>query len=869
MNLRATIASRPVFFFLTACEGAFLLSWIMRIPPDVKNQFWLGYSAQRLLLIGGMILLIVLLTAAGFGSLKYRSFFYRKLTQWISKSSIRNGLKAIGLLAGMLGWLCAWMPGYQLGYLQYYFERLLPGLIWLGITGLQLFIAIVWSDGGPYSKIFSDTIKQDRSVFAAAGLALLAFLLAWGFVLITRIGITSDDRFWNVAGVPILGVQVYLSWMGLTACLLLARQARVLNWIRRWRRWLDVVILVGLWAAAFLLWSGTPILPYVTNPKPVQPNMEYYPYSDAIWHDIGGQYILLGQGVYNHAYTDKPLYMLLIAGFHALAGQSYVNVIQLQVALLALIPVGLYLLGREYQSRPLGALAAVLAIIKEYNALVSVVIISGANSKQMMTEPFAELGVIVFAWLVIRWLKSAPKARLAPLWAGGALGLTTLIRPNPFLLWPILIVFALLVYRKNWRPWLASSTLMTIVMVLALLPWVLTATDGAGNSYFKLKFIDVFQVRYLEQSVVPPVMPSGIDGTPILAAGGWEANKIGGIVGNLGQQTTGTMEQIHFILEHTMHNVVASVLILPNTFQYGDLVHTLNQPFWVEVPAWTGTLTNAQVIFLLVDLGVIACGIGWAWKRARWVGLVPAVVFMGYALANGLARTSGSRYLVPMDWVVYFYFCAGLVLLTEVAIVWLWGSPPLTTKIDTGSAVPSGFPYGKAAGISLLFLAIGGLLPLVSVAIPPRYANLSQADLKSKVQQQIDPQTGNFSKSEWDAFLQAPDTVFVEGLELYPRYFQASRGEFEFYDYPYESKEFDRLIVEVLAPAGPKGVILPVADAPTTFPNGGDILAVGCKNNDSTIVAVAFVVKIAGKESVYWVAPPPAELSCSAMSKIY
>jgi hypothetical protein len=65
--------------------------------------------------------------------------------------------------------------------------------------------------------------------------------------------------------------------------------------------------------------------------------------------------------------------------------------------------------------------------------------------------------------------------------------------------------------------------------------------------------------------------------------------------------------------------------------------------------------------FLAANLIILSIGIGAAWKRVRFAALVPLMVFLFYNLANAFARTSGGRYIVPVDWVIYFYYAIGLI----------------------------------------------------------------------------------------------------------------------------------------------------------------------------------------------------------------
>ena len=60
----------------------------------------------------------------------------------------------------------------------------------------------------------------------------------------------------------------------------------------------------------------------------------------------------------------------------------------------------------------------------------------------------------------------------------------------------------------------------------------------------------------------------------------------------------------------------------------------------------------SAVVFLL--------GLALAWKKYRWVGLAPLFMDVGFTANLALARVSGWRYNLPIDWVVMLYFAMGL-----------------------------------------------------------------------------------------------------------------------------------------------------------------------------------------------------------------
>jgi len=63
---------------------------------------------------------------------------------------------------------------------------------------------------------------------------------------------------------------------------------------------------------------------------------------------------------------------------------------------------------------------------------------------------------------------------------------------------------------------------------------------------------------------------------------------------------------------------------------------------------------------LIASLLILSIGFGTAWRKYKVAGAVPMMVFLVYNLATAVARTSGGRYIQPVQWIVYLYFGIGL-----------------------------------------------------------------------------------------------------------------------------------------------------------------------------------------------------------------
>ena len=133
----------------------------------------------------------------------------------------------------------------------------------------------------------------------------------------------------------------------------------------------------------------------------------------------------------------------------------------------------------------------------------------------------------------------------------------------------------------------------------------------------------------------------------------------------------------------------------------------------------------------------MAFGIGTAVQRDRLRGLVPLGVLLLYLGANSLARTSGGRYLVPVDWILIAYFSIALAEIARAATAALAQpagahvrSPRKARAREAGGSADasdrSRRPYrmtgaGHPVAVLAYVLMIGGLVPLAGVLLPKRY----------------------------------------------------------------------------------------------------------------------------------------------------
>ena len=352
---------------------------------------------------------------------------------------------------------------------------------------------------------------------------------------------------------------------------------------------------------------------------------------------------------------------------HILAGQNYLPVVQLQAVILALFPAILYLIGKLIHSRTAGILVGIFVIFQQTNSIAATLLIQVSHSRLMMTEFPTAFGIALLSLVLIYWMKHPQVSSIAPMLAGGILGTLILTRTNPLFLVPFVILLIILLFGRHWKKWLGASTLLLAGIMLVIGPWFFANRTPEGRFFIEEKIGAVFTTRYddTESAPISEGSTSGSQPSPTISPSETTSPRNGGILRVASRLGSRIQAAFQFTPKHFIHNLVMSVLILPLSRSIGEneyLDVTLKAPYWRL--DWQGALPLEKQIFLFVNLFILSIGIGASWKYSKLAGLVPLIMLVGYYLSNALGRTSGSRYLVPTDWVVLFYFGVGLVQLS-------------------------------------------------------------------------------------------------------------------------------------------------------------------------------------------------------------
>jgi hypothetical protein len=264
---------------------------------------------------------------------------------------------------------------------------------------------------------------------------------------------------------------------------------------------------------------------------------------------------------------------------------------------------------------------------------------------------------------------------------------------------------------------------------------------------------------------------------------------------------------------------------------------------------------------LALNLALIALGVGAAWRKLRWIGLLPLCVYFAYMLSNSFALTSGGRYIVPVDWVVCLYFLLGALIVGEWILAAIAGtsiSEKMQQETEPAHVQPLAARLRGGLITAGLILLVGSLIPLSERPFPlryPDYGTKPQA-FEAMAAGGLLNQTG-MTREALRQFLRDPHAAVVAGRALYPRYYQAGSGELDA-TYPYQALGFPRLAFTLIGPTGRKGVILP-GDVPADFTNASDVMVLGCRNG---VRIDALVVYVSGPSRAIYTRSPASPLVC-------
>ncbi|MDK2980813.1 MAG: hypothetical protein PWQ55_1160 [Chloroflexota bacterium] len=809
------------WLLLVILQSLLAITAIVRIPVDPKNVTGLGLTRGRLVLIG----LIGLLDCLAAVSLVYYEAIKARLVRLLGAERLRIILQTTALLLMLVFWISLWLPPYRLGTLFEEYERMRPFLLWLGASGLELFAVLRIFRLGREDRPAPDAVQpaersQGRSIF----IILLTTAALAGLYLYLHAKVPFNSGIIAPAPAPITPLQLFGLWVVSVVFYRLQQRYRFIS--RPLFIAICVVLLYGLSCglalAAPLACKGDMVGIY-------PPNFTCYPDINDAVYNVGSLYIHYGEGVFNQWFTDKPLYMLFLAGCQWLGGMQIGREMVVQVLCLSLLPVLVFLFVRRLAGFPGALLAALLLIVRQVNAIRLYSKLGGVNVRIAATEVFTALLLVCTAWFLNKWFRKPAKA-VFPLGSGIFLGLAILARFNAALIVPVILLAGAVYYRKAKGLGLRKLAVFSAGLALVLSPWFLlypALNPDLQNPYVqkiqnvfwdrsaapisakvdeKLPAVRLIDDRYGERSDALQISPESPSSSPA------SSTQMG-----LPQQ----------VMLHFSNNVLTAFFSLPVNSTFLDADTLTEQAFWYRdnQPIWHNVFTPENLAFWCLSVALFAWGVQRSWRRWGTGGLAPLLVLVGYLLGDALALTSGGRYLEPVLWIVILYYAVGLTSLSAFVLDKLGFDRQMAAArtVERESRFDRSLQTLRSA-IEKPAVHYSGLGLLVLVAISLAFLQYLPDRLPAETSPQATQSayeylSGTVDPSAWEGFLQSEHSIVAAGALYYPQYYSQSR-----FSLARGSDVFEALVL------GQDHVYMSYLwnRVPQTLTDGSRVLVVGC-----------------------------------------
>ena len=850
-----------IVFSLAALGGWFALLWLLSSPSEAESARFFTYSIGRVILAAFVLLPTLLFTFLSIRIWRNEPWLKRRTLRL--EALLRNSITFWALLFGCLflltfSWVLFFLPqgraAQLIGSYSLYLLPLKPVIFYAMLLGSLASPMLLIQRYGLQTKI----LVGERATLALGLSVFLLFLFVWGLITATGLGLGFDATIWNAPGAPILANQVLLCLLVAPLILLavLSLRGRYLKNGSSFNVDLSLAFLV--WIVAAFLWLHQPAVPTYYSSKPQPPNYDSYPLSDAFNHDVIANNVLIGEGfrLGGNVAIRRPVYVQFLTGLEALLGSHYDRVVTAQVLVLALFPALLFLQANLLHNRLSGLLLAGLITFRETSSIALGGVINTSHAKMLMADLPTALAMAAIGLAVIAWLRGSSRNWVTALLVGGFLGWVILLRSQSLTLVPFFALLAILVWglRAAWR----QVFLFVLGVILVASPWIIRNRILMGQWAIEDAVVAGFiATRYSFDpgTFALPFLPGETEGEYYAR--------------HMQQMRDFTLQNpayvAGFVADNYVRNLLLTVMPLPLSLQQRDLeTYVRELPYW---PSWDGHLIAETYIPFIGNLFLIGLGIAVAWKRSRWIGLVPLVINLGFTTNLALARVSGWRYNLPADWSVILYYALGLGQLITWLFMALSGSPwarrfvvSLHGKdiVSAGKQVERPHTQQFVAALILLIL-LGNSFLIIEALSEPRYHELSREETALILDHSVMKQNANSQiKGQLVAMLEEGNLQALSGRALYPRFYRAGEGIPDGEFVLTQPRDFERITFYLIGP-NPASVVLRVDSSPLDFPSSSDVIVLRCGSDMAEAVAVMLIDEL---NSSTLIASSDLELSC-------
>ncbi len=822
---------------LNAAETLGCAYLLYRIPADAKNNFLFGLSKERLLMLAVFGLIFV----GNILALVFRRALYERV---LSKPA---AVRIFGIASVIFAFICL-MPAYRFDRYAAYFTRLQPYFIWAFLTAVTLWLFCRW-DRDRFADIGETVRNLAENKKGAVGIFAL-FVLFILFVELTGLGKTEESSLWNKNGIPLQSIQLFLA----VVIYAIYRKIRGLRFFDPKNKAAHFVL---IWIVSAAVWSLAPLSAHFFAPGPYEPNLQYYPYSDAISYNISAQEALRGWGFSYGGTVLKPVVAYVSFLTNAIAGADFNSAMLLQSAFYGMQPAILYLFGAALGGTGCGFLAAAFAVLREWNALNTREVLT-ITSRLVMSEFVMQIIFSAFCLALFRWLKREGREDLHAAAAGGLLALGFMTRYNFLAFLPAALLILAIAYRGSLRELLRPLLIFCIAAACAAAPILVRSQIQMGDAFADIRYTinhvlipqrfngEVVEYSTTEHSTaaVDPITDESAE----TAEEAINTDEITAISENV--SSTKELSLIPSMLNHGLHNLIAEFLTLPMQMEFDDLPHLYtNEAKGLWSDFWNYGFTAGQWCFIAVWCVLFSAAGAVLLKLHGLAGFSIVYFWAVYAFSIGFSRSSGGRYLVPCNWVP--------MLLLAFTIALLFGKGRISLpKVETVSAVP----VWKTAAVIAGFTCILGSMVLIENVIPAVTLQEETSALAS-LKERVDEKSIDVDWDTVDGQLADGTMNFRQGLGLYPRFYYYRIGEHNYYG-SQGWKAYNRLVFYGIDNGVSREYLQPTMELTNNFPHGSEFALLSCNtDNGYEDVLAVFITTPEGEEYTY-VRSPMQEFAC-------
>ncbi len=821
-------------------EGLFVLGQYLRTPSESDAAVLLGFSLLRLSLLLGILLTLAMI-GFGFVTSVRTSWWEQQIGKSVAHAFEQTWIFWLLVSLSVFLYFFIFANDHYLGFLAGYRIRLIPILGWTALVVLQALISWLY-----IRDVELRVFERFHSVLFPAGVALLLIVLFAVFIGVTRIGLTPDSVYWQPVGTPILLYQVLIVW--LIAAFFYGFMKKSPS-----TKQLDLLVALGLWIVACILWLSQPLTPAYNIFEARPPNFQMYPFGDALRYDVTANGFLIGKPIPSDFWI-KPLYSLFLSLLHLIAKDDYGLLVSLQVMILATIPVFVYLLTGELSNRFAGVLAGILVIVRERNGIGLSNVIEVSHSRLLMSDILTMGFVVVLVWMFIRWVKRKDQSGTALFIIGGITALLFLMRGHPVVLFPGFLVLLLLLrffhFRIRWVDFIALS----LGFVLPIIPWFWRNYETLGKIAFQSPVSQYSSQMAGLYSMEPQLgsLPRRFQETNSAYYERMQRQVVQFVKEHPG-------EVARFISAHYVHNTVLSYLYLPHSFNIEGLrTYIATEKFW---RGWKGNMSTSGWILLVFNLTMIALGLSVAWGELKGYAFIPLFVSVAYNVSVAVGRLSGWRFILPIDWMTLVYYSIGLMQLSVMVEFLLtgrfqaWGQREPQSLVRQRQNVHA---YTPVLGWGIFFFGIGLMLTYGHKLFPQAEMQTSEQLIRI-FEENANSTLPSLGTADIETFLNSDQAIILRGEALYPAFFKAKSGSLNYNWRSFEAKPYDRFIFYLLGNSS-SGIVLPLESSPSVFPQGVDVIVLGCQTDTGYVQALSVVVL--GDSPVTYIRDPMPALTC-------